>query len=186
MSFIFGTAFRKRRLTLGLLLSRTIACSASYQIEHRVSATQSATLRRSSRRRPPSRFSCSLLSTMESADRCSKKSEKTAEGSTVCRFLVITLRDRHGAGNWAGGWRVLLTLGHKIVRMQPIHGFALEATGATIPVVAGNLGMPVSTTRAITASVMGGGVAKRPSALELSLIERIIRAWILIIPVTGA
>ena len=70
--------------------------------------------------------------------------------------------------------------------MQPIHGFALEATGATILVVAGNLGMPVSTTHAITTSIMGGDVAKRPSALDMSLIERIIRAWILIIPVTGA
>ncbi len=91
-----------------------------------------------------------------------------------------------GLGTWAGGWRIIRTLGHKIVRMQPIHGFAAEATGATILLVAGNLGMPVSTTHAITTSIMGVGVAKRPSALDLTLIERIIWAWILTIPVTGA
>src|SRR5450432_3894509 len=90
-----------------------------------------------------------------------------------------------GLGTWAGGWRIIRTLGHKIVRMQPIHGFAAEATGATILLVAGNLGMPVSTTHAITTSIMGVGVAKRRGALDLTLIERIVWAWVLTIPVTG-
>lgn len=91
-----------------------------------------------------------------------------------------------GFGTWAGGWRIIRTLGHKLVQMKPIHGFAAEATGATILLVAGNLGMPVSTTHSITTSIMGVGLAKRPGALDITLVERIVWAWVLTIPCTGA
>lgn len=90
-----------------------------------------------------------------------------------------------GLGTWAGGWRIIRTLGHKLVTMKPIHGFAAEATGATILLVAGNLGMPVSTTHSITTSIMGVGLAKHKRALDLVVTERIIWAWIFTIPVTG-
>ena len=90
-----------------------------------------------------------------------------------------------GLGTWAGGWRIIRTLGHKLVTMKPIHGFAAETTGATILLVAGNLGMPVSTTHAITTSIMGVGMAKHWRALDLTVAERIIWAWIFTIPVTG-
>jgi PiT family inorganic phosphate transporter len=89
------------------------------------------------------------------------------------------------AGTWAGGWRIIRTLGHKLVTMKPIHGFAAESTAATILLVAGNLGMPVSTTHAITTSIMGVGIAKRWKALDLIVAERIIWAWIFTIPATG-
>jgi len=83
--------------------------------------------------------------------------------------------------------------------MRPIHGFAAEATEATILLVAGNLGMPVSTTHAITTSIMGVALAKHWKALDLGrypapthsatpliVAERIIWAWIFTIPTTGA
>jgi len=89
------------------------------------------------------------------------------------------------AGTAAGGWRIIRTLGHKMVRLQPVHGFAAETTAATILLVAAKLGMPVSTTHAITTSIMGVGVAKRFSALKLGLVERIIWAWVLTIPAAG-
>jgi Phosphate transporter family len=63
---------------------------------------------------------------------------------------------------------------------------AAEATGATILLVAGNLGMPVSTTHAITTSIMGVGLAKHWKALDFILAERIVWAWIFTIPATGA
>ncbi len=88
------------------------------------------------------------------------------------------------AGTWAGGWRIIRTLGHKMVSLKPVHGFAAEATGATILLVAGQLGMPVSTTHAITTSIMGVGLAKRPGALDTELVERIVWAWIFTIPAT--
>ena len=90
-----------------------------------------------------------------------------------------------GLGTWAGGWRIIRTLGHKLVTMKPVNGFAAEATGATILLVAGNLGMPVSTTHAITTSIMGVGLAKHRRALNVVVAERIVWAWIFTIPGTG-
>lgn len=90
------------------------------------------------------------------------------------------------AGTAAGGWRIIRTMGHKMVRLQPIHGFAAETTAASVLMVAQNFGMPVSTTHAITTSIMGVGCAKRFSALKLSVVERILWAWFLTLPVTGA
>ncbi len=89
-----------------------------------------------------------------------------------------------GFGTWAGGWRIIRTLGHKLVQMRPVHGFAAEATGATILLVAGNLGMPVSTTHSITTSIMGVGLAKHHGRLDPILAEQIVWAWVLTIPST--
>lgn len=90
-----------------------------------------------------------------------------------------------GLGTWAGGWKIIRTLGHKLVQMKPVHGFAAEATGATILLVAGNLGMPVSTTHSITTSIMGVGLAKGARGVNLILAEQIVWAWILTIPCAG-
>ena len=67
----------------------------------------------------------------------------------------------------------------------PVHGFAAETTAATVIAIAGVLGMPVSTTHAISTSIMGVGCAKRFGALKLKVIERIVWAWVLTIPVTA-
>jgi len=89
------------------------------------------------------------------------------------------------AGTAAGGWRIIKTLGHKMVRLQPVHGFAAEATGATVLFTAASFGMPVSTTHAITTSIMGVGCAKGFNALKLGVVERIIWAWILTLPASA-
>jgi PiT family inorganic phosphate transporter len=89
------------------------------------------------------------------------------------------------AGTWAGGWRIIRTLGHKIVPLKPVHGFAAEATAASILLVSGNLGMPVSTTHSITTSIMGVGMTRSFNALRWTVVERIIWAWILTIPSTA-
>jgi PiT family inorganic phosphate transporter len=89
------------------------------------------------------------------------------------------------AGTAAGGWRIIKTLGHKMVKLHPVHGFAAEATGATVLLTAAHFGMPVSTTHAITTSIMGVGCAKRFNALKLSVVKRIIWAWVLTIPISG-
>jgi len=89
------------------------------------------------------------------------------------------------AGTAAGGWRIIRTLGHKMVKLHPVNGFAAEATGASVLFVAASLGMPVSTTHAITASIMGVGCAKGFNALRLSVVERILWAWVLTIPASG-
>ncbi len=88
-------------------------------------------------------------------------------------------------GTYIGGWRIIATLGHKLVALKPVNGFAAETTAATILLITGRLGMPVSTTHCITTSIMGVGVAKRFSALNWVIVERILWAWVLTIPITA-
>ena len=85
-------------------------------------------------------------------------------------------------GTAVGGWRIIKTLGHKMVKLHPINGFAAETSSATILLVAAHFGMPVSTTHSISTAIMGVGFAKNPHALKLSVIERIVWAWVLTIP----
>jgi PiT family inorganic phosphate transporter len=89
------------------------------------------------------------------------------------------------AGTAAGGWRIIKTLGHKMVKLQPVHGFAAEATGATVLFTAAIFGMPVSTTHAITTSIMGVGCAKGFRALKLNVVEHILWAWVLTLPASA-
>jgi PiT family inorganic phosphate transporter len=88
-------------------------------------------------------------------------------------------------GTALGGWRIIRTLGHKLVKLQPVHGFAAETTGATILLATAKLGMPVSTTHAITSSIIGVGAAKNWRAIKLPVVERILWAWLLTLPATG-
>ena len=101
-------------------------------------------------------------------------------------WVVVLCALTMAAGTAAGGWRIIKTMGHKMVRLQPVHGFAAETTAATVLAVTGSLGMPVSTTHAISTSIMGVGAAKRFSALKFGVIERILWAWFMTIPATGA
>jgi inorganic phosphate transporter, PiT family len=89
------------------------------------------------------------------------------------------------AGTAAGGWRIIRTLGHKMVRLQPVHGFAAETISASILSITALFGMPASTTHVMTSSIMGVGIAKRFSALKLGLVERIVWAWVLTLPISG-
>jgi len=89
------------------------------------------------------------------------------------------------AGTAAGGWRIIRTLGHKIVRLQPIHGFAAETSAAAVIQIATHWGIPVSTTHIISTSIMGVGATKRLSAVRWGLVERMLWAWVLTLPVTG-
>jgi PiT family inorganic phosphate transporter len=89
------------------------------------------------------------------------------------------------AGTAAGGWRIIKTLGQKMVKLHPVHGFAAEATGASVLFAAAHFGMPVSTTHCITTSIMGVGCAKASNALRLNVVERILWAWLLTLPASG-
>jgi len=103
----------------------------------------------------------------------------------VAPWIKVICALTMAAGTAAGGWRIIRTMGHKMVRLQPVNGFAAEATAATVLLVAARLGMPVSTTHAITTSIMGVGAAKRLRALNLGVVERILWAWFLTLPITG-
>ncbi|MET1162469.1 MAG: inorganic phosphate transporter, partial [Pseudoxanthomonas sp.] len=100
-------------------------------------------------------------------------------------WVIATCALVMAAGTAAGGWRIIKTLGHKMVKLQTIDGFAAETASATILVTAAHFGMPVSTTHSISTAIMGVGFAKNPRKLKLGVIERIVWAWILTIPAAG-
>jgi PiT family inorganic phosphate transporter len=89
------------------------------------------------------------------------------------------------AGTAFGGWRIIRTLGHKMVKMQPIHGFAAQSTSAGIIQLATHWGIPLSTTHVISASIMGVGATKRFSAVKWGIVSNMVWAWVLTIPVSG-
>ncbi len=89
------------------------------------------------------------------------------------------------AGTAVGGWRIIRTLGHKMVKLHPINGFAAETSSATVIGLATLLGIPVATTHNISASIMGVGCTKRFNAIKWVVVERMAWAWIFTIPVAG-
>ncbi len=103
----------------------------------------------------------------------------------IDKWVVVACAVTMAAGTAAGGWRIIRTLGHKMVKMQPVHGFAAETTAALIIHGATSYGIPVSTTHAITTSIMGVGAVKRFGAVKWGLVERIVWAWVFTLPVTG-
>ncbi len=109
----------------------------------------------------------------------------TGDDKSIALWIVLTCAIVMAAGTASGGWRIIKTLGHKMVKLHPIDGFAAETASATILVAASHFGMPVSTTHSISTAIMGVGYAKNPKALKLGVIERIVWAWILTIPAAG-
>jgi PiT family inorganic phosphate transporter len=89
------------------------------------------------------------------------------------------------AGTAAGGWRIIRTLGHRVVKLQPVHGFAAETTAALIIQVASYYGIPLSTTHVISTSIMGVGAVKRFTGIRWTVVERIVWAWVFTLPATA-
>jgi PiT family inorganic phosphate transporter len=104
----------------------------------------------------------------------------------VALWIVVTCAMVMAAGTASGGWRIIKTLGHKMVKLHPLDGFAVDTSSATVLMAAAHFGMPVSTTHTVSTVIMGVGFAKNPRALKLGTIERIVWAWILTIPAAGS
>ncbi len=100
-------------------------------------------------------------------------------------WVVVACALTMAAGTAAGGWRIIRTMGHKMVKLQPVHGFAAETTAALIIHGASTLGIPVSTTHVISTSIMGVGAMKRFGAVKWGVVERILWAWVLTLPFCG-
>ncbi len=90
------------------------------------------------------------------------------------------------SGTMIGGWRIIRTLGHKIVKLHPVNGVAADIAASSVIITASVLGLPVSTTHNVSAAIMGVGVAKRLNAIRWTVVERMVWAWILTLPVSGA
>lgn len=105
---------------------------------------------------------------------------------TVPLWVILIAASAISLGTAAGGWRIIRTMGQRVVKLDPVHGFAAETTAATIIIGASHLGMPVSTTHVISSAIMGVGASDRFSAVRWGVAGNIIVAWILTIPASGA
>lgn len=100
-------------------------------------------------------------------------------------WVVLAAHTAIGLGTLSGGWRIVKTMGTKIVKLQPVGGFCAETAGAITLFFATFTGIPVSTTHTITGSIVGVGSAKRFSAVKWGVAGRIVWAWILTIPMAA-
>ncbi|HET6545245.1 MAG TPA: inorganic phosphate transporter [Rhodanobacteraceae bacterium] len=105
---------------------------------------------------------------------------------TIPVWIKATCALVMAAGTMAGGWRIIRTLGHKMVKLHPINGVAADTASTSVIITASVLGIPVSTTHNVSSAIMGVGAAKRFNAIRWTVVERMVWAWILTLPITAA
>ena len=98
-------------------------------------------------------------------------------------WVVLSAAIAMGLGTAMGGWRIIRTMGLRVVELRPIDGFAAETAAATVIEAASRLGIPVSTTHVISTAIMGVGATRRASAVRWGVAGRIVTAWVVTIPV---
>ena len=103
----------------------------------------------------------------------------------VFSWVILLCACVMGIGTTIGGWRIIKTMGIKLVKLEPQHGFAAETAAATAIEIASRFGIPLSTTHTINTSIMGVGSAQRLSKVRWSVATNIIIAWILTFPICG-
>ena len=100
-------------------------------------------------------------------------------------WVIVIAASAMSLGTAAGGWRIIKTMGSRVVKLDPVHGFAAETTAATIIFTASHLGMPVSTTHVISSAIMGTGVSDRLKSVRWGIARNIGIAWVLTLPAAG-
>lgn len=100
----------------------------------------------------------------------------------VPTWVIISCALTMGLGTMIGGWRIIRTLGMRIVKMEPVHGFAAETSAAVILLGTAHYGLPVSTTHTISSAIMGAGSVRRFSAVRWGVSMRIVSAWLFTLP----
>jgi PiT family inorganic phosphate transporter len=104
----------------------------------------------------------------------------------VPTWVILAAHAAIALGTLLGGWRIVKTLGYKITRLRPVHGFAAETVSAGTILGMSGLGIPVSTTHIISSAIMGVGTTKGPGAVKWGIARNIVGAWILTIPASAA
>ena len=107
-------------------------------------------------------------------------------GSPVPLWVIVLSASAMSLGTAAGGWRIIRTMGQKVVKLDPVHGFAAETTAASIILTASQFGMPVSTTHVISSAIIGVGSSDRLSAVRWGVAGDIVVAWVVTLPAAGA
>jgi PiT family inorganic phosphate transporter len=100
-------------------------------------------------------------------------------------WVIVISASAISLGTAFGGWRIMNTMGNRVVELEPIHGFAAETTAATVLLVTARLGMPVSTTHVISSAIMGVGAARGVRGVKWGVARRILVAWVLTIPLSA-
>ncbi len=101
-------------------------------------------------------------------------------------WVVLAAATAIAAGTYAGGWRIISTMGTKIIKMDSAQGFAATGIGATVILAASHVGFPLSTTHVISGGIMGAGAAKSVSAVRWGVVRTIAAAWVLTLPAAAA
>lgn len=107
------------------------------------------------------------------------------EDLTIHVWVILLAGVVMGIGTAVGGWRVVHTLGVKMTQLEPVQGFAAETAAAGVIITASRLGIPISTTHAISSAIMGVGATKRLSAVRWGVAGHIVAAWVLTWPACG-
>jgi PiT family inorganic phosphate transporter len=97
-------------------------------------------------------------------------------------WVIVLAATAISLGTAAGGWRIMHTMGHRVVKLEPVHGFAAETTSATVIITAAHFGMPVSTTHVISSAIMGVGASQGVGRVRWGVARTILVAWIVTIP----
>jgi inorganic phosphate transporter, PiT family len=105
---------------------------------------------------------------------------------TIPSWVIVVSAISMGLGTYFGGWRIIHTLGNKVIKLDPIHGFAAETSAAGVIFGAAHLGFPISTTQTITASIMGSGATSGLHAVKWNVAGNIAWAWVLTLPAAAA
>jgi PiT family inorganic phosphate transporter len=109
----------------------------------------------------------------------------SAEDFEVPVWVIVSAAAAMALGTYAGGWRIIRTLGQRIAHLEPIQGFAAETATASILWTTAHAGFPVSTTHTITGSVMGAGASRGLSAVRWGVAGNILLAWVMTVPLAG-
>jgi PiT family inorganic phosphate transporter len=104
------------------------------------------------------------------------------QGFDVPTWVIVSSATAIALGTWSGGWRIIRTMGTRIIKMDPAQGFSAQSSGAAVLFSATALGYPLSTTHVISGAVMGAGAAKKLSAVRWGIAGNIATAWVLTLP----
>jgi PiT family inorganic phosphate transporter len=105
-----------------------------------------------------------------------------ADDFEVPTWVIVSSAAAIALGTYSGGWRIIRTMGSRIIKMDPAQGFSAQGAGAAVVLAASHLGYPLSTTHVISGSVMGAGAARRLSAVRWGVAGNMALAWILTLP----
>ena len=109
-----------------------------------------------------------------------------AEGFDVPVWVVVSAASAIGLGTYVGGWRIIKTMGTRIIKMDSAQGFSAQGAGAAVILTSSHFGFPLSTTQVIAGGVMGAGAGKRLSAVRWGVAGNIVVAWLLTLPAAAA